>query len=226
MVLQRLSGAMSAGMVTSVDMLYGLPGQSAPAVLTDVARLVDVGIHGVSLYRLNLSSQNRELMQRFQCFNQQSIRDFVMLAAAEELLLAAGYRKNHYVHYALPQDTDRYFRYRVWGEDLLGLGASASGSFGQWEYVCHRYPEYLQANERELPISAVARSRRPRDEAVLAAWLMAGEVPAEVAAGHADGGALPRWVDAGLLVPNGSGYRLTAGGSWLIADMLAELRQA
>ncbi|MDR1728324.1 MAG: radical SAM protein [Acidobacteriota bacterium] len=237
-VVARLGAAMRAGMVTSVDLLYGMPGQTAGMLLEDLSRLVDAGVQGFSLYRLNLSARNRGMARVFGECAPDPLRSCVMLQAAEAALLRAGYRKNHYAHYALPPDDNRYYRHAVRGEDLLGLGASAAGAFGGWEYRCADYPRYMDGGTDALPVALLARhppgeGRKRR----VVANLMAGRLPADIAnGGGADGGAadavlerlIRSWAAAGLLArdwgEDGEGLRLTATGSWLAGRMVDELQ--
>ena len=224
-VLEHLRAAISKGMVTSVDLLYGLPAQDVRKLLEDITLLTGIGIHGISLYRLNLSSQNRALLRVFPGFSQQPLREYIMLQASEQMLFRAGYRKNHHLHYALSQDDDRYFRHATRGEDLLGLGASASGAVGPWEYLCERYPGYLRHAEEALPITAVAHTTFPGVWRELAAWLMAGWVPTDGSLPSSVDLLFSRWLSSGLLVPEQGGHRLTATGSWMLSAMLQELCQ-
>jgi oxygen-independent coproporphyrinogen-3 oxidase len=226
LVLERLRAAMDMGMVTSVDLLYGLPGQEAAGLLADLDRLVEIGIHGVSLYRLNLSRQNRSLLRVFPGYQQQPLRECVMLQAAEQQLLRAGYAKNHYAHYALPPDQDLYFRHSVRGEDLLALGASASGCLGSWEYLCDSYPGYLDPGGLALPLVALAATPVSGQGIGVGTCLMAGWVPAESGPPAVDARLWSKWLEAGLLAPESGGYRLTALGAWLLAAILCELREA
>jgi len=223
-VLDRLCQAMSLGMVTSVDLLYGLPGQAAASLLADIGDLTRIGIHGISLYRLNLSSRNQGLLRRFPGFRQNPLRECVMLQAAEQWLLNAGYGKNHHVHYALPPDANAYFRHAMRGEDLLAIGAWASGSVGSIEYVCDPYPQYMKRDGAGLPLEAIARPVSTSGPAQdLFRSLMCGEAPATA---RVPAAAIPlwnRWLEAGLLAESHDRYRLTALGAWLLAPMLHEL---
>lgn len=222
--IDRLRSAMAKGLVTSVDMIYGLPSQDAGSLIADLIRLSDIGIHGISLYRLNLSSQNQALLRLFPGFRHRPLRECVLLQAAEQMLLRAGYQKNHFVHYALPEDTNLYFRHAVRGEDLLALGASASGSVGLWAYRCDRYAGYRQRAVGALPLAAMAKDPLPPAWLGLSAGLMAGWVSVESVPRGAVSLISDRWLEAGLLVSEPGGYRLTATGAWLLADMLHELR--
>jgi len=55
-VLEKIVRAVEMGWVVSVDLIFGLPGQSLEGLLTDVKKLTEAGVHGFSLYELQLSS--------------------------------------------------------------------------------------------------------------------------------------------------------------------------
>lgn len=224
-VLDRLQFAMRTGLVTSVDMMYGLPEQPAQSLLADLDRLVGIGLHGVSLYRLNLSSQNRGLLRVFPGFAPQPLADCLMLQAADQSLLGAGYTKNHYVHYAVAPDEDRYFRHAVRGEDLLALGASAAGSVGLWQYRSHLYPLYVEASGAGLPLAALAGTPLSPQAAQVGAWLMSGSLPESLVGERLRSLLVERWLPAGVLAAEGDSYRLTATGSWLIGALLEEVQR-
>jgi hypothetical protein len=134
-----------------------------------------------------------------------------------------GYRKNHYVHYALPADRDCYFRHATRGEDLLAVGASAAGVIGPWHYRCPEYPGYLRHGEDGLNGLLLAKDSDPEDRRVWGAWLMSGRMPVDAGPGEASDSLIGKWLEAGLLVHEASHYRLTATGSWLLVAMLKEL---
>ena len=107
----RLRLAVEMGFVTSVDILYGLPGQSPLTVGETIGRLIDCGIHGLSAYRLNRSDMNDAFLRAHPGFQPDPQRDYVLLQRVEHLMLRAGYPKNHFVHYAMAPDDNRYFRH-------------------------------------------------------------------------------------------------------------------
>jgi oxygen-independent coproporphyrinogen-3 oxidase len=246
-VIERLCAAMKAGMVTSVDLLYGLPGQTVVMLAADVSLLAAAGIHGFSLYRLNLTQRNQRMLRVFPGYRPSPLRRCIMLQVAESLLLQKGYVKNHYAHYALPPEDNRYFRHAVRGEDMLGLGASAAGVFGDWEYRCLHYPQYMNGARTALPIETLTCQPMEARERMIAASLMAGRIPVAALSmpvaqnqvtGMAVSGAPPEdgsrvsierlvqsWISFGLLAPDKDGLRLTATGTWMSGRMLEEFTE-
>jgi oxygen-independent coproporphyrinogen-3 oxidase len=226
-ILERLRCAIRMGMVVSVDILYGLPGQTAVELVDDLQRLTDEGIHGVSLYRLNLPTKRQQFLREFPGFERRPLRAFVMLQAAERALLHAGYCKNHFAHYARSEDDNCYYRHALRGEDLMGLGASASGNVGPWEYRCLFYARYVRHAHDQLPIAVLARSPLSPCWRRLATALMAGAVAtATIPPQPAAARLVERWLRAGLLAEDAEYLRVTAGGTWLLAAMLRELAGA
>ena len=223
-VVERLCAAMKAGMTTSVDLIYGLPGQTVGMLLEDVSILADAGIHGFSLYRLNLTQRNHQKMWSvFPGFHPSPLRSCVMLQAAESLLLLRKYEKNHYVHYALPSDDNLYYRHAARGEDMVGLGASAAGAIGEWEYRCAFYPRYMDNTGTALPIESLAFQHLKARERMVVTGLMAGRIPAASLPVLGAGERLVEsWVRYGLLAGDEDGLRLTATGAWMLGNMLEE----
>jgi coproporphyrinogen III oxidase-like Fe-S oxidoreductase len=225
-LLERLGRAMNMGFITSVDVLYGLPGQDALSLLSTLHDLISLGIHGFSLYRLNLSQKNRGLLRRFPRFERSALRDCLLLQCAEQLLISAGYAKNHFVHYALPPDKNLYFRHVLRGEDLIGIGASASGKIGSMEYRCTEYPAYLENSACGGPSLQGAVMADSKQQAVdsLKALMICGQFgrAAFDACGCKD--LFNLWISCGLARQTDSGqYALTATGSWLLGRMLQEV---
>ncbi len=222
-VIENLKQAVSSGMVISVDLIYGLPGQTPDSLTSDISKLARIGIHGISLYRLHISENNQAFLHRFPDFRQHPLRDCITLQVAEQCLAKARYVRNHHVHYALPPDRNLYFRHSIRGEDLLALGASASGVMGNIEYVCAPYPDYLHHEPPHPPVTVAVRPMPTTEwQSRLAASLMCGEVSdpkGDLEKSHL----FQRWLRACLIKRQPSGYRLTALGAWKLSAMLHEV---
>ena len=58
-VMTKITHALAEGMVVSVDIIYGLPGQTMRGLIETLDRLVRAGVDGFSFYQLQVSSRNR-----------------------------------------------------------------------------------------------------------------------------------------------------------------------
>lgn len=229
-VLSRIAACLERGWVLSVDLLYGLPGQTASDLLADLELLAGLPVHGFSLYRLNHGPHNHRFMVRNGLADRglpEAYADYRMFMQAAESLASRGYVKNHFTHFALEQDRNLYSRHAFRGEDLLALGTTADGVFGDYYYRHGDLRAYLAGAGEGLSLEgggffapAERRARR------LIAELMAGEVRRDIL----DEAALcfvSRLTSAGLLRYDGpsSTWRLTNAGSWFIgACTLGALR--
>ncbi|WP_310600611.1 radical SAM protein [Desulfobulbus sp.] len=234
MVLRRLEDCLALGFITTVDLLYGLPGQTATGFFAGIARLVDLGVHGLSLYRFNRSHRNRGFVRRYrdqvdQVNRTDTARDYSLFLAADLELERAGYRKNHFCHYARPEDRNLYYTHARRGEDLLALGATADGVFAGLHYRCPPLTRTLLDPARPHPLfqGSVANPGTDRHRAAVAAHLMTGSVPGHLlrAAGLAEQAA--HWHRCGLLrarTDEPDLFGLTGSGSWHLCAMLEELK--
>lgn len=227
-VLARLRHAMEAGFVTSVDLLYGLPSQDAGVLLKTLDLVIAARIDGLSLYRINCSTKNAAYFRRHSGFLRDPLRDCVMLQCAEQRLTHHGYFKNHFAHYALARDKNLYFRHAFRGEDLLGLGASASGSFSGADYRCSLLEPYLEhGGETTIAFEGTTSARaRAGGLSAAEAMLMCSELKPTRFAEIACDGLLDTWHRCALVrqAESADSFALTAMGSWLLEQMLTELR--
>ncbi|MCY3020561.1 MAG: hypothetical protein NTW87_16190 [Planctomycetota bacterium] len=177
------------------------------------------------MYRLALTKRNRALLRRYPEHSRESLRDCVMLQCADQRLTSRGYRKNHFVHYALPADRNLYFCHGLRGEDLLALGASASGTFGGIDYRSCEYPRYVEARHMRpalegLTIASPAeQSMRPA-----ASMLMCASLTREAFQVIGCEALFNEWERCALIEPDGGAerYRLSGVGSWLVREIIAE----
>jgi radical SAM protein with 4Fe4S-binding SPASM domain len=225
-VLERIAGCLRRGFVTTADLLYGLPGETARGFFKGLELLEGLGVHGLSLYRFNHSFRNRSFRIRH-LRKPDAAKDFALFAAADAMLLEAGFEKNHFCHYAKSQDKNLYFTHARRGEDLLALGASADGVFGDLIYRCGLLSKkftdmtidhpLLQGGAQEIYNDTLTKS--------LSRQLITGSVPGEFFAGGKLRGLLNKWTFNKLIKYNSrkDEFALTGSGSWHISSMLAEL---
>lgn len=227
----RMGACLHRGLIVSVDMLYGLPGQSAAELLDDLRRLAGLGIHGVSLYRLNHGRHNDRFMVRHGLANRGPDRlyaDYRMFMEAGSLLASRGYCKNHFTHFAREADRNLYARHALRGEDLLALGATADGVFGDYYYRNSELPDYLASGDGRLPLQGgghfTGAERRARR---LVTELMSGAVRGDEL-DEASARFVARHAAAGLLCRDETTrtWKLTDTGSWFIGECTADAYRA
>ncbi len=229
-VARRIKEARDAGFITSVDLICGLPGQTADGFLKSVERLLALGIHGASLYRLNVSARNRRFLKTAAGFSPDALADYVLFHAAHQLFVKSGYRKNHFCHFSLPPDQNLYYTHAARGEDLLALGASSDGLFDGYRYRHPLYKPYVDGNRdgspslqggvMETPLERMARNATVE--------LMCGAIRKSTLAESGAESLAVRWLQAGLVEEDGDDpvFFLTASGSWLVNDMICEVEKA
>ena len=215
-VAEKLARALERGFVVSVDVVYGLPGQTLAGLLASLERLVALGVDGFSLYQLQISDRNRRFLEHQGITAQDARRDYELFQAADQCLTRAGYRKNHFVHYARPRDTNLYYTHLVRGEDLLALGPTADGVFGAYHYRHPELREYVGGPAPALEGGVLENALEQRTRPAVAA-LMAGSL--------ADGMPAERWLERGLIQRSADGFSLTASGSWFLGEMLNEAKK-
>lgn len=135
----------------SVDLMFGLPGQTLAGWREDVARMVALEPPHLSVYGLTV--EPRTLLARDVVRRRVTVPDdgaqADMLLAARELLVAAGYTHYEVSSYAKPGHRARHnASYWAW-RPYLGLGAGAHGFDGvaRWQNLgrVKRYAEALDA---------------------------------------------------------------------------------
>jgi len=226
LVIERLHNAIKMGFVVSVDIIYGLPGQTLKQLLTTLEQLTAIGIHGFSFYQLQIGDRNRAFLKRRGIGNQDPLLDYTLFQAAEHYLRRKGYEKNFFTHFALPEDKNLYYRHAKRGEDLLAMGPTADGIFGNYLFRHPTYNRYM-----DLPVpgleggmmeSPLEHEIRPASAALMTASVtrpMLHEL-------HADS-LLELWMACEMLEQNDESgeFELTANGSWFITSMVAQLQE-
>jgi oxygen-independent coproporphyrinogen-3 oxidase len=227
----KLKQALGAGFVVSADILYGLPGQGLADFLDTVTELIDLGIHGLSVYRFNVSKRNRRFVNRYQDFVRDAPRDYVFFQAADQLLAAAGYRKNHFAHFARPEDRNLYFTCPQRGEDLLALGPTADGCFGTYRYRHPGYGRYVHdfKNNPDVPAleggsEETALETRAHPAVI---GVMGSRIRRKIHEQLGIESLLGKWAECLLIQKKAGGdmYTLTPGGSWHVNAMIADIFQ-
>jgi len=224
-VVERLAAALAKGFVTSVDIIYGLPGQSASGLVSTLDRLIRLGVHGFSVYQLQVSMRNRRFLAKHGALKRDWMRDYVLFQIAEQYLRSHGYRKNHFVHFAIPPDANLYYTNALRGEDQLALGPTADGVFGDYLYRHGQYENYVSASGSRLEGGLWLPEPARRLRAATAS-LMAGRITGDLLRRLGAEKLLQAWLSRALLERDEEDqhtFVLTGNGSWLLTKMLAEL---
>lgn len=229
-VLDKITTTVEKGWIVSVDLIYGLPGQTLDGLLDDIRVLARAGINGFSLYELQLSSRNRRFSQQYGLERRDRRANYLLSQAASHLLTALGYRKTLFNHYADDRDTNLYFTFPARGEDCLALGAIADGSFGDYHYRHPEYAPYSRTVSRLFPglQGGLRRNQVENRLQPLTIGLLAGCVLPTLFDDPPTQALLQQWLELHLLAddPATGHLRLTGNGSWFVGNMLSQLQSA
>jgi radical SAM protein with 4Fe4S-binding SPASM domain len=226
-VIQKLKSAMQCGFITSVDIIYGLPGQTLKGVIDTLSRLVEINIHGISLYHLNLSKRNYSFLNNKIKYRPDLCKNYVLFQAADQYLIQAGYKKNHFSHFAKQEDENLYYNFSRRDEDLLAMGPSADGIFENLRYRNHLLKNYIRNISKGNPsIEGGTFELLPEIKTVINS-LMCGFINYNTIIEYRLEALVNQWMDHELLIEDQSknGFYLSANGSWFISNMLSDIKR-
>jgi oxygen-independent coproporphyrinogen-3 oxidase len=224
-VLEKLATALQMGFIVSVDIIYGLPFQGIDSLIRTLTLLTDAGIHGFSLYHLNITDRNRRFFEKLKGFERDISRDYLLFMIADQYLVRKGYTKNHFVHYARTEDKNLYYNHVRRGEDLLALGPTADGIFGDYYYIHQWISEYLAHDKMDFPPLHGGGRLTERDIRLrpLKAQLLSADIRESTVRECGFSNLTDRWLENDLIQESDGGFTLTGNGSWFINRMTAEL---
>ena len=213
--------------MVSVDLIYGLPGQSTKGWLATLDKLVDLGIDGFSLYSLQRTERNQRFLSRLAAPPLASEARFALFHAAHQFLLRHGYHKNHFAHFAKERDRNLYYQHAVRRENLLALGPSADGVFGPFLYRHPQLAAYSLGAADGGPVLEGALQMSPIECRLRGAEaeLMGNAISWRTFENLGLDSLLSEWQSMGLisLTSGRPEPELSATGSWEIAGMLQAL---
>jgi coproporphyrinogen III oxidase-like Fe-S oxidoreductase len=225
--LATIRDAIEMGWIVSVDLIYGLPGQTLAGLLEDIRSLVAVGVDGFSLYELQISSSNRPFARRHGLDRRDRRIDYLMAQVIAGYLVSLGYKKTLFNHFAGVHDSNLYFTFPARGEDLLALGTIADGRFGDYHYRHPTYAAYCRSVNDSFPglEGGLRRNEVENRLQPLVTALMAGSIPRSLFADPAAQRLLADWQRLLLVADDAKSgnLSLTGSGSWFVGNMLSQL---
>lgn len=127
--LRAVRAAQSAVQRVSADMMFGTVGQSPDAFLSELTRLLELGLDHVSVYALTIepNTQFGELFKkgRLPIAKEDDYAD--TFSAVARTLAERGLEHYEVSNYARPGQESRHNQHYWQGGDYLGLGAAAVG---------------------------------------------------------------------------------------------------
>jgi len=218
----------------SLDLIYGIPGQSPALLERDLAEALALEPEHISAYELEAKPGTRFTHTRGVELERQAESMETYFERVVETLTSAGYRWYETANFcrstehARGRDLRAQHNLGYWlGRDYLGLGIGAYSTIrGERRRNAPSLARYVAALERgealtrELePLSAEVQAR----ERVLLGLRLDEPVPAEALAGAVDDQAVARLERGGLLRRSRDGLSLTKRGRFLGGGVTADL---
>lgn len=228
--MAAINSSLDLGMVTSIDLVYGLPGQSPFSFMDSVKKAFIAKVHGVSLYRFNQSVRNKNFIKRYSDLFPDAKSDFDSFLAADDFLVKKGYCKNHFVHYALNNDLNLYYTHPYRGENLISMGPTSDGVLNRYHYRHCDFDGYMAFDFSKSPALCGGIEAPIHLEKIerIGAELMCSRTERNGYESRGLGNIFDCWIQDGLIANSGFGevYSLTGKGSWFINNMMIELEKS
>jgi oxygen-independent coproporphyrinogen-3 oxidase len=208
----------------SIDLMFGLPGQSLAQWERTLARTIALGPDHVSAYCLTYEEDTEFFLRHARGeYRQDDSNDARFFESAMRMLEAAGYAQYETSNYARAGYESVQNRAYWAGADYLGIGPSAFSTVGakRWQNVCdyRAYSDRVLTDGSPIVSTEALTAQAKRAEQIALGLRTRDGVPAEWLASSAAG--YSEFVALGLLQRNGSHLVLTAKGK-LLADSVAE----
>ncbi len=218
----------------SLDLIYGIPGQSAADLESDLSEALALGPEHLSLYELEAKPGTRFTHAHGAELARQSEAMEGYFEQVVEWLTGAGYRWYETANFCRPReradgrDLRSVHNLGYWlGHDYLGLGIGAVSTIENTRRRnTPRLGAYLEALARgERPPAEVERLDEPtrRRERVMLGLRLDEPLELRDAGEVVDGAALGRLRSLGLVAEGGDGLLLTRQGRFLGGGVTAEL---
>ena len=211
----------------SLDLLYGIPGQSPSDLGRDLAEAIALGPEHLSCYELEAKPGTRFTFAHGDELARQAEAMEGYFELVVDSLVAAGYRWYETANFCRPGRRARHNLGYWLGRDYLGLGIGAVSTVGDLRWRNRPglagYVAALEGGERppreEEPLEPEVLSR----ERLMLGLRLDEPVPLAAVAQALDRSALTRMERLGLAERRGEGLALTRRGRFLGGGVTAEL---
>lgn len=234
-VYRSLDNARAAGFTNlSIDLMFGLPGQTAELLRASVERALELQLPHYSIYSLKVEENTlfHTLYERGELPLPEEEEEYEMFLIILEQMRAAGYEQYEISNFARPGFDSRHNSAYWLNRSYYGLGAGAHGYMRGVRHVNIKgIQPYIEATRGGLPILERHEVEPPEameDFMMVGLRLLRGvsgeEFAAQFGIGLEEvfGGVLHRLVAKGLLERTERGYRLTKEGLPLGNEVFAE----
>jgi oxygen-independent coproporphyrinogen-3 oxidase len=208
----------------SIDLMFGLPGQTLAQWETALAKTIALGPEHISTYCLTYEEDTEFFARQARGeFREDPDSDARFLESAMRMLEVAGYEHYEISNYARPGYTSAHNRGYWAGEDYLGLGPSAFSTIGmqRWQNVSdyRQYSERILAGASAISSTELLTPEMKRGEII--ALSLRTKVGISAAGLKHSENARREFVELGLMREVGGNFVLTPRGK-LLADSVAE----
>lgn len=211
----------------SLDLVYGIPGQSPSDLERDLAEAIALGPEHLSCYELEAKPGTRFTHAHGDELARQAEAMEGYFERVVENLVGAGYRWYETANFCRPGRQARHNLAYWLGRDYLGIGIGAVSTVGGLRWRNRPgFAGYLAALRRgsrppreEEPLEVEVRRR----ERLMLGLRLDEPVPLAQVEGAVDGAALDRLERLGLAERRGGGLVLTRRGRYLGGGVTAEL---
>jgi len=213
---------------TCGDVIYGLPQQTITGFIDTVKKLIDAKIDGLSMYRFNVLQRNRQFInENFKHFKIDETLNYIFFQIGHQLLSRAGYKKNHFIHFA-KNDSNMYYRHLLREEDLIAIGPTADGVVGSYRYRHPNIKGYLAKTNLTFPVleGGIAETETALKIKPATVQLMCGGIDENIIKKLNIRNLIKKWEKCKILEKEDSdSYLISANGSWLIDQLMNELEK-
>jgi len=233
-LLEKIQSTLQEGFILSVDLIFGLPGQSLDSFLADLSTLIGTGVHGFSLYELQIPGNNPLGVDKIKDFLRDRRLNYAMFCEGKKRLEDSGYEQNFFVHFSRSLDKNLYCTYPSRNEEGIALGTLADGKAGPWFFTNAPFHEYArQLSNGQTPIGngykmSGEEMMVQKVEIGLLGTMLRTSVLSSITDNlrHEFSELSSHWESAGLVekTDDGQSLRVTGKGCWFMGNMIEQLR--